>query len=39
LEGVKNANKLERDFLAQIKEKEKESKKKEGNGKRGRKKF
>lgn len=39
LEGVKNANKLEREFLAQLKEKEKEAKAAQGGGKRGRKRF
>lgn len=39
LEGVKNANELERHYLAQQKEKEKEEKAAKGGGKRGRKKF
>jgi len=40
LDGVKNANELERHYLAQIKEKEKEAKSAENSGKkRGRRKF
>lgn len=39
LDGVKNANELERHYLAQLKEKEKEAKSTDGGKKRGRKKF
>jgi hypothetical protein len=39
LELVKNANKLEREYLAQLKEKEKEEKAAKGGGKKGRKRF